>query len=118
MGFTRQTRHGQSVGNARPQIPPVKSVRKLLAIELPAGATAPVKGPVHLGFGVANDDIDSMEHHLGLRICAERHLLLRMMLLGCTDIDRGAVRRPHPVRFHPSFQYRFHGLVLEVRHRL
>ncbi len=86
MGFTRQTCHAQSVGNARPQVPPVKSIHKLLEIELPAGATAPVKGPGNIGFGVANDDIDPMKHHLCLRICAERHLVFRMMLLGYTRI--------------------------------
>ncbi len=97
MGWSGQTRHDSSVGNARPQIPPVKSVHKLLEIELPASATAPVEGPVNISFGVANDDIDHqyspysspMKHHLGLRIRAERHLVLRLMLLGCTDKDRG-----------------------------
>ncbi len=87
------------------------SLSRLLEKELPTGATAPVKGPLNLGFDVANDDIAPMKHHLCLGIGAGRNLLLRMMLLGCTDIDRGAVRQPHPVLFHPSFQYRFHGLV-------
>jgi len=53
--------------DARPQVPPVKSIRRLLEIELSAGATVPVKGPVNIGFGFANGDIDPMKHHLCLR---------------------------------------------------
>jgi len=37
-----------------------KSARNLFELAWPAGAIAPVKGPVDIGFGVAHDDMDPM----------------------------------------------------------
>ena len=108
------TGHEEAFGNPRIEKPSVKPVGKFLQIQWSSGTDAPVVCAVNEGLGIADDDIDPVEHGMGIRVAAQGDLVVG---LRGTGVDSRHVSLAYPEIFEvPSYQF-FDGRYAQIRHR-
>ena len=97
-----EARHQETIRDAGAIRTTIESVRPLVEIELPSGASAPVKRATNHGFRIADGGINSPEHLCGLKIVTEGDFVVRVVGFGCGGIGGRPIRAPDAQRFYPA----------------